>query len=206
MLLVWRGQSVTLALPTLTPPLAARSQDSPGPAPVPSLQDYFYPTFYEQLSESTLESTSWLSQDPGKPAGSSCLPLSFLSDQGSQTERWVSIQGEEGWRQPCSAVPHAEGQRSETTAKAKMGRCSNDEIRARQPKATLCHSFHSWQGLAEARLELLPSRGSQNTCTQHTPRVGKGVDWDWHIRDLSPSFSWSQNIANISPEPAIGGL
>lgn len=151
MLLVWRGQSVTLALPTLTPPLAARSQDSPGPAPVPSLQDYFYPTFYEQLSESTLESTSWLSQDPGKPAGSSCLPLSFLSDQGSQTERWVSIQGEEGWRQPCSAVPHAEGQRSETTAKAKMGRCSNDEIRARQPKATLCHSFHSWQGLAEAR-------------------------------------------------------
>lgn len=81
-------------------------------------------------------------------------PLSFLSSQDSQKERWMSIQGEEGWRQPCSAVPHAEVQRSKTTAKAKMGRCSSDEIRARQPKATLCHSLHCWQGLAEA------SRGS----------------------------------------------
>lgn len=80
----------------------------------------------------------------------------------------MSIQGEEGWRQPCSAVPYAEGQRTETTAKARMGRCSSDEIRARQPKATLCHSFHSWRGLAEA------SRDSQeNTCTQNPPRVGK---------------------------------
>lgn len=70
------------------------------PAPVPSLQDYFYPTFYVQLSESTLESTSWLSQDPGKPAGSSCLPLSSLSDQGSQKEQWMSVQGEEGWSAP----------------------------------------------------------------------------------------------------------
>lgn len=85
MLLVWRGQSITLALPTLTPPPAACSQDSPGPAAVPALQDYFYPTFYaigamlSQLSESTLESTSLLSQDPGKPVSSSCLPLGFLS-------------------------------------------------------------------------------------------------------------------------------
>lgn len=80
-------------------------------------------------------------------------------------------------------------------------------MRARQPKATLCHSCHTWQGLAEARLGLLPSRGSrENTCIQHPPRVGKRVDWDRHTRDLSPSFPRPQNIANISPEPAIGGL
>lgn len=33
-----------------------------------------------QLSGSTLQSTSLLSQDPGKPVGSSCLPLGFLSN------------------------------------------------------------------------------------------------------------------------------
>lgn len=66
-------------------------------------------------------------------------------------------------------VPKDRGARA--TAKARRGRRSSDEIRARQPKATLCHS---WQGLAEARLGLLPSRGSQeNTCTQHPSRVGK---------------------------------
>lgn len=121
MLLVWRGQSVTLALPMLTPPLAARSQDNRGPAPVPPLQDYFYPTFYARLLESTLESTLLLSQDPGQPVGSSCLPRSFLSDQGRQKEQWMSVQGEEGWRQPCSAVPCAEGQRSESHCKGQEG-------------------------------------------------------------------------------------
>lgn len=61
----------------------------------------------------------------------------------------MSSRGEQGWRQLCSAVPHAEGW---SEIAAKMGRYSNDETRARQPKATLCHSFHSRQGLAEARL------------------------------------------------------
>lgn len=89
MLLVWRGWSVTLALPTLTPPLPALSQDNPSPAPVPPLQDYFYPTFNARLSEHTGEHIAAVT-GPWQTCGQQ-LPPPWLSVRAEQSERAVDV-------------------------------------------------------------------------------------------------------------------
>lgn len=97
----------------------------------------------------------------------------------------------------CSA--HTEGHRSETAAKAKMGRYSSDEIRAKQPKATLCHSFHSWQELQRPGLSCSP-RGAARRTPAPSTHPGRGSEWNGTgTSGICPPPSPGPGILQISP-------
>lgn len=206
MLLVWRERSVPPALPTLPPPLTACSQGT-------LLQSW--PQAYACLSS---EDVFILLSMHGYRRARHCCHGTLASlqaaaasptGQGSQKERWMPMQGEVGWKRPRSAesLRRAGTEEQELLQSQGWAEAAAGEIRARQPRATLCRSFPGGQGLAEGGQGAAPPPRWQPGGHLHpAPTQGGGVDWDRHVGDLSPSSCQPRHIANISPEPAIGGL
>lgn len=110
----------------------------------------------------------------------------------------MSIQGEEGWRQPCSAVAHTEGHRSETTAKAKMGRYSSDEIgpgSLKPPCATASTAARSSRGQARAApLEGQPGEHLHPAPTQGGKVSGMGQAHQGSVPLLLPALEYCKYL------------
>lgn len=198
MLLVWRERSVPPPRPTLPPPLAACSQDA-------LLQSW--PQAYACLSS---EDVFILLSMHGYRRARHCCHGTLASlqaaaasptGQGSQKEQWMPMQGEVGWKQPRSAesLRRAGTEEQELLQSQGWADAAAGEIRARQPRATLCRSFPGGQGLAEGGQGLLPPLGGsqEDTCTQHPPRVGERIGTG--TSGICPPPPASPGILQISP-------
>lgn len=106
----------------------------------------------------------------------------------------MSMQGKERWRQPRSTEPQRQAgtEERESLQSQRWADAAAGEIRVRQPRATLCCSFPSGQGV------LPPPGGSQeDTHTQHPPRVGERIGTG--ASGICPPLSAGPSILQISP-------
>jgi len=169
---------------------------------LPLHRGYFYPALDARLSEST-SLPSW---DPGKPCRwRLCHP------QGRavrRTKGCLSRERRDGGNRapqsPCaepgwSSESHCEAEDTQMQQLAREGPGSPEP-----PCAMACPAGRGWQRLGGSAYP--PGAAWRTPAPWVGATQGGGADWDRRIRDLSPSFCQPRHIANISPEPAIGGL